>query len=707
MLRATADAGDVSAHAGAPPPVGEGANLRGRAFIYAGIGMAALIAAVTAFALHVYRDAALNIGRWHLDNLANVLVAQTSHAVKSIDVVLLETAKDYAELPSGGRDMLSALQRRLADRVARLPQLNGVIVMDGGGQAVAYSGDGRPPRANYADREYFKTHRDSASGGLHVGEPVMGRLTGELAYTLSHRIEGSRGEFLGVVAGSVNIAHFHDLYASLGMGDAGRVLLFRRDGLLLTTFPPDAPGSGVRSFPQHPLFARHVEHAPSGVIEERGFLDDRRRVIAYRGMADYPLVIAVSSERSHLLAEWRRQAWQIGAGAALAAAFFVALGFWLARQAHARQALADEVVSSERQLRENEARLNGIIESAMDAVITTDERQRIVLYNAAAEKIFGVPRAQAMGSMLERLIPERFRAAHRVHVERFGATGVTMRHMGVRSVLYGLRANGEEFPIDASISQVAVGARRFYTVILRDISESHRAAQALERSHRELRELYGRMNEVREAERMRIARELHDELAQWLTALKMDASWLAGRLPPDAAALLDRVRRMKDVIDTTVGAVRRIAADLRPVMLDDLGLVPAIEHLLHEFSQRSGIVIGLDVADAVQELRDPVATAVYRMVQETLTNVARHAQATEVQVTIRVDGDMLEISVRDNGVGFDPARQGGHRSYGLLGIRERAQTLGGSAVIASAPGAGTEITIRIPLGLYAAAKETA
>lgn len=664
--------------------------------------MAALVVFVTASALHIYRDAALNVGRWHLDNLANVLVAQTVHAVKSVDVVLNETAKDFADLPADGSGQIgAALHRRLADRVAQLPQLKGIIVTDRRGDALAYSGEHPVPRANYGDRDYFAVHRKNRSTGLFVGEPVAGKLTGELAYTLSRRIENAEGEFLGVVAGLFDIGHFHALYASFGMGNTGRVLLFRSDGLLLTTFPPDSVQSVGRTFSGHALVSREIAGAESGMFEGTGFLDSEFRLIAYRTVRDYPLVIAISATRERVLGEWRRQAWQIGAGGGLAAAFFVALGFWLARQSRAREALAGKMRTSEQELQKSEARLNGIIESAMDAVITVDNRQHIVLYNAAAERIFGVPRPDAIGSALERFIPQRFRAAHHGHVDRFGATGVTMRQMGVRSVLFGLRASGEEFPIDASISQVMVGDRKFYTVILRDISERHKVEQALLQSHQELRELYARMNEVREAERMRIARELHDELAQWLTALKMDVTWLAGRLPRESDQLVDRAHRMKEVVDTTVAAVRRIAADLRPVMLDDLGMVPAIEHLLHEFSRRTGILISLDVADSAMEFRDPVATAVYRMVQEALTNVSRHAQASEVRVAIRADADSLTISVRDNGVGFDPSQLTRGRSFGLLGIRERAQTVGGSATISSTPGAGTSVTISVPLALYA------
>jgi two-component system sensor kinase len=356
--------------------------------------------------------------------------------------------------------------------------------------------------------------------------------------------------------------------------------------------------------------------------------------------------------------------------------------------------------SDDAQRRDDDSRLNSIIESAMDAIITVDESHNIVLFNAAAEKIFRCKAAKAVGGALERFIPERFRAAHRSHIERFGATGVTTRTMGARVALWGLRADGEEFPIDASISQVKSKGRKLYTVILRDITGRKRAEEALERSYRELRELSTAMHEVREAERLRIARELHDELAQWLTAIKMDVSWLSSRLPRELAPLVDKAEKMKALVDTTVAAVRRIAADLRPVMLDDLGLAAALENLLHDLSQRTGIIISLDADAAELDFREPLPTALYRIAQEALTNVVRHAAATEVGVTLRVGGRQLVLAVRDNGRGFDPERSMRGKSHGILGIRERAHTLGGTARFERLAEGGTLVEIVIPVARY-------
>jgi signal transduction histidine kinase len=261
----------------------------------------------------------------------------------------------------------------------------------------------------------------------------------------------------------------------------------------------------------------------------------------------------------------------------------------------------------------------------------------------------------------------------------------------------GMRRSGDEFPIDASISQIEELGVRFYTVILRDVSERVKADIELRRSKDELKELATAAGSAREQEKMRIARELHDELAQAMTGLKMDLSMVRMTLPragPEVAARLDK---MDGQIDVTIASMRRIAADLRPLALDDLGLVPALESLVNTFKHRSGIACELALSHPDFELTDAQATAVFRIVQESLTNVAKHANATQVEVTVESTGADLVVTVRDNGVGFaDDAPRKPH-SYGLLGLRERAYLLGGEVRTMSAPGNGTEIEVRLPL----------
>ena len=357
---------------------------------------------------------------------------------------------------------------------------------------------------------------------------------------------------------------------------------------------------------------------------------------------------------------------------------------------------AREVLVAEHRTEASEAQLASIVDSAMDAIISVDEKQRIVLFNRAAEQVFGVGRDEVLGTSLDRFLPARFRAAHRSHIAHFGRTGVTSRRMGDVTTLWALRADGEEFPIEASISQSGASGKRHYTVILRDITRRKQFEDALKASQRELRELSARVLEAREEEKAHIARELHDELGQLLTALKMDLGWLRERLPADAE-LAARVAEMGSLLDRTVGSTRRISADLRPLMLDDLGLADAAAWLVEDFAKRSGVACKIDVSEDVQGVSKAVATAVYRAVQESLTNIGRHSGAKNAWVLLGATDGVVHVEIEDDGRGIAPEDLAKSRSLGLKGMRERIAFLGGSLDIGRAPRGGTRLKLTVPL----------
>ena len=389
----------------------------------------------------------------------------------------------------------------------------------------------------------------------------------------------------------------------------------------------------------------------------------------------------------------------------------LALVFWLAwRQSlmietvyenRSREQMREhkrETERAEEALADTEARFAAILESAMDAVITVDEAQSVVLFNQAAEQMFGCARAEALGRPLDRFLPGRYRPAHHGHIAAFGAAGVTNRRMGHNTVLSGLRADGTEFPIEASISKAGADGGHFYTVILRDITLRKAAQDALQQSQVELRELSAQVLQAREDEKTRIARELHDELGQQLTALKMDLAWARERVPAGGGDLADKLARMDATLDTTVSATRRISADLRPLMLDDLGLAEAAEWLVEDFERRSGIVCALALEDSetVSGLDPATATALYRILQESLTNVARHAQAGHVSVELAIEGSEVLLAVEDDGRGISSEDRRKPRSFGLKGLRERAHYLGGTVEVLSSSGGGTRVAVRVP-----------
>ena len=235
--------------------------------------------------------------------------------------------------------------------------------------------------------------------------------------------------------------------------------------------------------------------------------------------------------------------------------------------------------------------------------------------------------------------------------------------------------------------------------IQRDVTDRIRAAEELEQSRAELRALAIRLQAIREEERTRIAREIHDELGQALTALKLDLAWMGSNRPRGARTsgpigMIDSSITAR--IDDTMQIVRRIASELRPSVLDQLGLEAAIETLVQETTQRTGIAITLH-AQEFPRLPDDLASHAFRIIQEALTNVTRHSKATRVEVAVRRAGGALILGVSDNGVGFAPDTLSGLRSLGLVGMRERALACGGVLMVQGKPGEGTSIVVTIPL----------
>ena len=361
---------------------------------------------------------------------------------------------------------------------------------------------------------------------------------------------------------------------------------------------------------------------------------------------------------------------------------------------------------AEASAREARERLDGIIDSAMDAIITVDDEQRVVLFNSAAERMFEYPQAEALGMPLTNLLPERFRTVHSSHVRQFGQEGERSRRMARARIVTGLRRGGHEFPIDASISQVALGGRKYFTIILRDVTDRLEAEIALRHSKDELHEMAQVAATAREQEKQRIARELHDELAQSLAMLGMDLNWLKGPLADDAAATT-KIATMQKMLAASVAATRRIAADLRPLVLDDLGVVAASQWLVEKFRERHGIDCTITVEPPRLDIEDPHATAVFRILQEALMNVAKHAHATRVEVTLRHADEHVTLVVSDNGRGFDMTAPRKPSSFGLVGLRERAHLVAADLRVRSAPGQGTRIEVDMPLAPPATAPSTA
>jgi PAS domain S-box-containing protein len=240
------------------------------------------------------------------------------------------------------------------------------------------------------------------------------------------------------------------------------------------------------------------------------------------------------------------------------------------------------------------------------------------------------------------------------------------------------------------------------SVFGKDITEQKQAEDALRDSHKRLRALTARLESLREEERIRLAREIHDDLGQTLTGLKLHLQWMERKLGELAAseaanALLDRVVGSMELVDAVTAAVQRIASDLRPSALDKLGLGPALQFEARRFEERTGIHCEVRLPEAEPVLTTQQATALFRMFQESLTNVARHAEARTVEVELRAEAGAIILTVQDDGRGITEADIARPESLGLLGMKERAELLGGEIIFQRKAGRqGTVVTARIP-----------
>ena len=294
----------------------------------------------------------------------------------------------------------------------------------------------------------------------------------------------------------------------------------------------------------------------------------------------------------------------------------------------------------------------------------------------------------------------------------FGVTGVVVIILLITLVATSL-SRAIEKPVSALVKAAEAAAREGYgraeanggpleiarlSAAFNEMVERRSAAEAqtLE-SERNLKALSERLLTVQENERMRVAREIHDDLGQALTALKMDVIGLLQKSQhsPDADPMIVRILR---TLDATVTSVQRISSELRPSALDDLGLFAAIESEARVFEERSGIECELSIPEEPPEVDEASATAIYRIVQEALTNVARHSNAARVEIRMRERGNELFLEIRDDGCGITATDLSDPAALGLAGIRERADMLGGTAVIEGVPGLGTIVSIRMPLG---------
>lgn len=337
-----------------------------------------------------------------------------------------------------------------------------------------------------------------------------------------------------------------------------------------------------------------------------------------------------------------------------------------------------------------------IIQNASEAIISTDETQTVVLANPSAAAMFATSVEAMQGSHLSKFIHPLPTTPGDATPAFFGdGTGRTGRRATDYAVT-GVRASGETFPLEGSVSSMIEADKTINTIILRDVTERQQVQEKLSRSHAQLRQLSAALQTVREEERAHIARELHDDLGQLLASLRMDLTLLQKESGGSAAARR-LMQGMEDNLLTAIQSLRRIATNLRPRALDEGGLYFALQGLRDEFVERHAIACSLFADEAELCLDDAASTAIFRIVQEALTNIARHAGASHVTMYLyRIDGQLL-ISIRDDGRGIKPSDMEKAQSLGLIGMRERVWGMKGEITVSSDDPPGTRIDIVLPL----------
>lgn len=374
----------------------------------------------------------------------------------------------------------------------------------------------------------------------------------------------------------------------------------------------------------------------------------------------------------------------------------------------------------EAHLKQIEQSFSAAIMSTGDAILMTDPAGAVSFLNPAAERLIGWPLEKAAGQKLGAVFKTR---GDDSATQRWLRTAPGAALMHEASLL---TAAGAEVPIEVSVSTVQDDVRGTMgsVLVVRNITEHKRFEAQLKKNQDELRKLAGHLESAREAERTRIAREIHDEFGQLLTGFKFDLSWLEKKLSaqgevreakdpvsgkggepagPQAAGtstragLLEKVRTMTELLHGMVQSVRRIAAELRPGVLDDLGLAAAVEWQAGELQKRTGIKAHVRTALSERELPREITTALFRIFQESLTNVARHAEAKNVRVNLREQSGWLSLEVSDDGRGITEADMSKADAFGLLGMRERIAPLRGRCEIRGAPGQGTTVSVSVPL----------
>ncbi|MBI1892337.1 MAG: sensor histidine kinase [Burkholderiales bacterium] len=337
--------------------------------------------------------------------------------------------------------------------------------------------------------------------------------------------------------------------------------------------------------------------------------------------------------------------------------------------------------------------LSSLIQSSLDGVIVIDTCGRMMMINREIERMFARPSLKLLEQPFETLVPKRLRAETRAQLAHFAAAKMNGRRLRIKLDLQGLRADGDEFTVSASISRISIRGEVYLTLVLKELAD--RARGDMPATPSKLRKMVLSSQLANEIEKRRFSRELYDELGQRLSVLKLDLDWLEHSNPANAR-IPDRIAQMQELLDNIIERTKAIASTLRPTMLDDLGLGPAVDWMAGAFSKKTGIACRVINDSTVGRPGGHIESAIFRLLQESLSNIERHAQASNVVIHLWHTEHQFHVTIQDDGIGLSDKTRAKPDCHGLDAMWERVYALGGRLDIQNNSTRGVTIRASIP-----------
>jgi PAS domain S-box-containing protein len=651
-------------------------------------GLAALMWVGLAYQVSYERDRAVERREAENDNLARLFEEHVLRTLAAASVTLKQLATEY-RLHGERLD----LAQYLRDRQPELEPYTVLSVVDAEGNLVLATMPFTKPQ-NFRLLENAQFHMRNASEHLFIAKPRSGTVSGRLTIYLTRRMNKPDGSFGGNTGVGMDPQYLSRFYEQIDLGPDSVVSLVGRDGVIRArqSNARAASAEAGQDMNNSPLFTTYLRQHERGRFRGRSPVDGVTRLYSYRSVKAYPLVVLVGTSEDATLAgfEQRKRAYVSWASAASIVIF--AFAAWALFQL-SRQSRTGE------KLRESEARYRTLFEQSPDGIVLADGAGRIVMANRHLEDLFGYRRGELPGRSIDMLVPERFRQAHARHRESYQAAPL-VRQVGTGRALFARRKDGTDFPVEIGLSPLHTSAGTLIIGIVRDVTERRRAEEKISAFMKRMRALSERIVAVQEEERRALAHELHDEIGQSLTAVKIHLQALEQAFEREVSVSTESLHEALLAVTRTLEQVRSLSLDLRPMQLDDLGLSVALRALLARDAAAAGWEAHFEEDSGPGRLASALELACYRVAQEALTNIMRHADATEVWVTLQKSDRVLQLTVRDNGSGFDvaSARSTTDKPHlGLLGMEERVGNAAGRLEIRATPREGTEVSAIFPI----------